>query len=179
MVEYHRSDTAVITGSSTHNERIDHLWRDAFRCVCSVLYRIFRSMESDGELDPLNEIDIFCSHYVFLPRINVALDSFVNSWNNHSLSSEHNFTPNQFFVQGALQQNHRIVLPSESDVILPHPGEHVTVPTVTFVPCQMLQQKLSLTDLPIPSIDCGRNVYMLVIGIVGQHLMNDCIHCLS
>ena len=31
MIEQHRSDRAVIVGSSTHNEKIERLWRDVFR----------------------------------------------------------------------------------------------------------------------------------------------------
>jgi len=33
MIEQHSSNEAVITGSSTHNERIERLWRDVYRCV--------------------------------------------------------------------------------------------------------------------------------------------------
>ena len=33
IVEQHTSNSAVITGSSTHNERIERLWRDVMRCV--------------------------------------------------------------------------------------------------------------------------------------------------
>ena len=40
MIEQHRSDRAVIVGSSTHNERIERLWRDVFHCVGSVLHHI-------------------------------------------------------------------------------------------------------------------------------------------
>lgn len=36
MIEQHRSDRAVVVGSSTHNERIERLWRDVHRCVASV-----------------------------------------------------------------------------------------------------------------------------------------------
>ena len=34
MVQHHSSSLAVLTGASTHNERIEHLWRDVYRCVC-------------------------------------------------------------------------------------------------------------------------------------------------
>ena len=33
MIDQHRSDRAVVVGSSTHNEQIEHLWRDVQRCV--------------------------------------------------------------------------------------------------------------------------------------------------
>ena len=36
MIEQHRSDGAVVVGLSTHNERIEKLWRDVHRCVASV-----------------------------------------------------------------------------------------------------------------------------------------------
>ena len=62
-------------------------------------------METDGKLDTLNEVDLFFLHIVYLPRINESLDSFVECWNNHPVSTEHNLTPNQLFIQGALSQN--------------------------------------------------------------------------
>ena len=40
----------------------------------------------------LNEVDMFCLHTVFLPRISNTLDSFVVCWNNHPLSTSHNMT---------------------------------------------------------------------------------------
>lgn len=53
-------------------------------------------------LNPLNETDMYCLHYVFLPRINSVLDSFSSAWNNHKLSTEGNRSPNQLFIQGML-----------------------------------------------------------------------------
>lgn len=41
---------------------------------------------------------IYCLHYVFLPRINPALKSFVELWNNHPVSTELNRTPNQLLI---------------------------------------------------------------------------------
>ena len=35
MIEQHSSESSVITGSSTHNERIERLWRDVTRSVGS------------------------------------------------------------------------------------------------------------------------------------------------
>ena len=70
MVEQHASTSAVVTGSSTHNEWIERLWRDVFRCVGVLYHDTFRKLEEDNCLDPLNETDMYCLHFVFIPRIN-------------------------------------------------------------------------------------------------------------
>ena len=79
MVEQHQSNSAVITGSSTHNERIERMWRDVFCCVAEIFYDMFHGLEGNNKLDPLNEVDVYCLHFVFLPRINQALKSFAES----------------------------------------------------------------------------------------------------
>ena len=61
--QYSGDESVVITGSFTHNERIERLWRDVFRCVSKLFYDTFYSLEEDHLLDPLNETDIFCLHY--------------------------------------------------------------------------------------------------------------------
>ena len=73
MIAAHQDYSAVITGSSVHNERVERLWRDVHRCVASVFTAVFRSLESSGKLDCLNEVDLYCLHYVFLPRIQKCL----------------------------------------------------------------------------------------------------------
>ena len=62
MIEQHRSDRAVVVGLSTHNERIEKLWRDVHHCVASVFYQDFKHIEENEKLDPLNEVDIYCLH---------------------------------------------------------------------------------------------------------------------
>ena len=82
MLQQSNSESAVVVGASTHNQRIERLWRDVHRCVGSVYGDLFRQMEDEEKLDCLNEVDMFCLHTVFLPRINNTLDSFVECWNN-------------------------------------------------------------------------------------------------
>ena len=73
MLEQHQSESAVLVGSSTHNERIERMWRDVYRCVGVLYADLFREMEVDGRLSCLNEVDLFCLHSVFLPRISIEL----------------------------------------------------------------------------------------------------------
>lgn len=59
-------------------------------------------MEQNNLLDHLNEAHLWALHYVFIPRINKALEEFVCSWNNHSLRTAGHKTPQQLFTAGAL-----------------------------------------------------------------------------
>ncbi len=42
MIQQHASENAVNVGSSTHNERIERLWRDVMRCLLYLLQQIQR-----------------------------------------------------------------------------------------------------------------------------------------
>ena len=85
-------------GSSTRNQRIERLWRDVFRCVATMMfYYMFYGLEQSGILDLENPVHLFMLHYVFLQRINVALNEFMEAYNNHRLSTEHNWTRNQIW----------------------------------------------------------------------------------
>ena len=66
----------VIPGSSVHNQRIEHLWRDLHDCVTKLFYRLFYYLEELGLLDHNNDVHIYALHYVFIPRINRVLTVF-------------------------------------------------------------------------------------------------------
>ena len=89
--------SSIITGSSTHSQRIERLWRDVYRVVVRQFQNLFYYLEQYGLLDPLNENDVCALHYVYMPRINRALAEFQRQHNNHPLRTERNLTPRQIF----------------------------------------------------------------------------------
>ena len=180
MIQQHQSCSAVLVGSSTHNERIERLWRDVHRCVAVRFADLFCQMEAEGILVCLNEVDLFCLHTVFLPRINSALDSFIESWNNHPLSTSESLTPNQLFIQDALRQNMTPTFPtpanSTSTVQAPVPNDTVAIPRSSFSACRQLKSQLEDIDMLEPTDDFGYSVYRHVCSIVGTHLQH-CTGC--
>ena len=137
MLYTYSDPSRVLTGSSTHNERVERLWRDVTRCTSSGFIDTFKALETRGVLDPLNEVDIFCLHYVFLPRINKCLVDFQGSWNCHSLSTEGNMSPLQLFVEGLSACSH---LDSMSEQVYNKCKSRTNIATATFFRGNSLQQ---------------------------------------
>lgn len=88
---------SMIVGSSVHNQRIERLWKDMHKSVTSLYYRLFYFMEQHDLLNPLEEKHLFALHYVFIPRINEALASFVAGWNSHPIRTAHHKSPHVIY----------------------------------------------------------------------------------
>lgn len=183
MVDYHGGDErCVITGSSIHNERIERLWRDVRNSVITPFREKFLSLEQQEILDVDNDVDLFCLHEVFRDRINHSLSGFVNSWNNHPLTTEHNQTPLQLFhIRYNLESD------SSDDNIPPQSQQqnntslqatsYVSIPNLSFNPCLSLhtQVKVMVTQALAQQ---GCDVYKQVVIAVGQHITGGCLQCI-
>ena len=91
---------SIIVGKIVHNQRVERMWRDVYQGVLGLFHDIFYYMEEINILDPDDDIDIFCLHYVYIPRINRQLQMWKEAWMKHPLSSEMNLSPEQLWTAG-------------------------------------------------------------------------------
>ena len=146
------------------------------------------SLEEEGFLDPLNDIDLFCVHFAVLPELNRCLREFVDSWNHHCLSSEHNMTPEQLYTLGLIEKQSSEaddgVCSGRADFqsidLAPYGMEETTVVDVPYTPdavCSSLCNQLTVMQTRCTCSEFGKSVYLQAIRAVGTHIQSGCEEC--
>lgn len=92
----------MITGKSTHNQRIERLWRDVFEGVLCFFYNLFCFMEDQGVLDALNVKNLAALHYIYMDEINRRLQLWTRAWSRHRIRTV-KASPVQLWMSGQIQ----------------------------------------------------------------------------
>ena len=174
---------SIITGSSVHNCRVERAHRDVYAGVLCFYAKLFDEMEKTSILDPLNELHLFCLHYIYLPRITKSLEEFVDQMNQRPVSTEHNMSPLQLWTSGMLQNinsQHTALTVDEMEQYGVDPDESVTVsdedyqvhidpPTFALTE----EQRMQLPDPFQNDHNQGRNNYLNSVELTTLFLFNE------
>ncbi|KAF6747406.1 hypothetical protein DFP72DRAFT_1149225 [Ephemerocybe angulata] len=91
------SHRPYLRGRSVHNVRIERLWRDVRKDSLENFRQIFLHLEDVDLLCPDSPIHLTCLYLVFHQRIQHSLDETRTSWNNHTIRTARNKTPNAIY----------------------------------------------------------------------------------
>ena len=98
MVAKRKTAREIYTaGRSSRNQWIRRLWRDVFQCVTALLWYASYVLEQNDIFDWDNPVHLLQLHYIFLPRINFALNEFMGAYSIHRLLLECYWTPTQIW----------------------------------------------------------------------------------
>ena len=118
---------------------------------------IVGSSEDNGLLDINNETDMFCLHYVLLPRVKKLVKEFAFAHNNHAIRTEGNLTPLQLLhLNSHLTQLHRSTISSIPGSSATESFSNLSVVNVPRTTCPLndeefgrLQQTIDpISDIP-------------------------------
>jgi hypothetical protein len=177
---------SFIMGRSTHNQRIERLWRDLYEGCTYLYYEVFSHFDSRGLLDAGNDLHIELLHFVFLPRIQRSLDQWAKAWNKHPMSTMHGRSPLSTWFS-SLQDQLQSTVPVDEhvhaetygidfggDVAPEQTNNNVVVPPIQSHLSEQLRRSLTERFDPLQDSDCfGMDIYANVIHFVAEALRHE------
>ena len=177
-------------GPFTRNQTIERLWMDVFRCLCHLFYYVFYALEDTGLLNIENQMDLFVLHLTFIPRINLALHEYMESFNHQKVRPANHWSPYQMWANGMLNEENPLANgqldEDPNDVEFygvdpdgPSPFEdinnNVVIPLVKLpVEHQSVQAKvLEQIDPLTSSTEMGIDIYTKIHQIVKESIENS------
>lgn len=95
--------SGYIGGKSTHNTRIERMWRECNNDAMDSFRLTFKFLEELGMLNHHDNIDMWSLHRARTSLMQKELDGFKEYHNNHPIRTAHGKTPNQICTMSALQ----------------------------------------------------------------------------
>ena len=83
------------------------LWVDLWKDVAKTYHNIFTYLETQRLVNPDDPVSLWCLHYVFIPRLNNSLSTFIEQWNLHGLRTEKGSpSPKSLFLEVSIICSH-------------------------------------------------------------------------
>ena len=172
---------SIISGKSTHNQRIERMWRDGFDGVLGLFYNLFYFMEDSDILDPLNDTHLAALHYVFLPQISKKMKIWCKAWSTHRIRTVKS-SPIKLWVSGQFK-NPVGLAPVEVDDFYGIEGIEseqaenerpiYVAPTQGIITGCIDQLNQSINHEESMNENYGINTYLTVLDIIEQFEINN------
>ena len=136
-----------------------------------------RFLEARGYLNIGNALDIAVLHLVFLPRLNNSLHAWEMMWQNHSVRTERNKTPNQLWFLGQLRYNPDEDLAPADDYYgidyegpIPSTSDDVVTEFASVLSSDQINAITTRVDIEGPSNSFGVDKFVEAINIAKSFL---------